>query len=154
MALEIERKFLVKGEFKSLATSKMRIVQAYLSSTPERSIRIRIQGEQAFLTIKGPVNESGMSRFEWEKEITVAEAIPLLDLCEPGIIDKTRYIIPESGGLFFEVDEFHKDNNGLIVAEIELPSEDHPFEKPDWLGKEVTGDKRYFNSSLIKHPMA
>lgn len=154
MALEIERKFLVKGEFKSLATSKMRIVQAYLSSTPERSIRIRIQGEQAFLTIKGPVNESGMSRFEWEKEITVAEAIPLLDLCEPGIIDKTRYIIPESGGLFFEVDEFHKDNSGLIVAEIELPSEDHPFEKPDWLGKEVTGDKRYFNSSLIKHPMA
>ncbi|MDP2722300.1 MAG: CYTH domain-containing protein [Bacteroidales bacterium] len=152
MAQEIERKFLVTGDFKSLATKSIRILQGYLSSNPERTVRVRIKGDSGFITIKGIVNASGTSRYEWEKEIPVEEADELLTLCEPGIIDKTRFLIPETSGLTFEVDEFYGDNQGLIVAEIELPSEDTSFEKPSWLGEEVTGDARYFNSSLIKNP--
>ncbi len=152
MAQEIERKFLVKGDFKPFVTKSTRITQGYLSSVPERTVRVRIKGDKGFLTIKGIGNASGASRFEWEKEITVEEANSLLELCEPGIIDKTRYIVPEQSGLKFEVDEFYGDNDGLTVAEIELPTEDHPFTKPDWLGEEVTGDVKYFNSMLMKNP--
>ncbi len=152
MAQEIERKFLVKGDYKSLVTKETRITQGYLSSVPERTVRARIKGDKGFLTIKGIGSESGASRFEWEREISLEEANSLLEICEPGVIDKTRFIVPEESGLKFEVDEFYGDNEGLTVAEIELPSEDHPFKKPDWLGEEVTGDVRYFNSMLMKNP--
>ena len=152
MAQEIERKFLLKSDFKPFVTKATRITQGYLSSVPERTVRVRIKGDKGFITIKGIGNTSGASRFEWEKEIPVEEVKSLLELCEPGIIDKTRYIVPEAGGLKFEVDEFYGDNEGLTVAEIELPTEDHPFSKPDWLGEEVTGDVKYFNSMLMKNP--
>ena len=154
MSVETERKFLVNGEFKSLAQKSVRIVQGYLSSAPERSVRIRIRGQQAFLTVKGKSNDSGTTRFEWEKEITVSEAEALLKICEPGLIEKTRYIIPANDNLFFEVDEFYKENQGLILAEIELPDENFPFSKPSWLGKEVTGDNRYYNAYLSNHPFS
>lgn len=152
MAKEIERKFLVKGDFKTFFIKQTKITQAYLSTHPERTVRIRINGEKGFITIKGISNFSGATRYEWEKEIAISEAEELLQLCEPGIIDKTRFIVPEENGLFFEVDEFYGNNEGLIIAEIELPSEEHPFEKPKWLGKEVTGDKKYYNSMLMKKP--
>ena len=152
MAQEIERKFLVKADFRSWVIKETRITQGYLSSVPERTVRARIKGDKGFLTIKGIGSESGASRFEWEREISLEEANSLLEICEPGVIDKTRFIVPEESGLKFEVDEFYGDNEGLIVAEIELPSEDHPFKKPDWLGEEVTGDVRYFNSMLMKNP--
>lgn len=152
MAKEIERKFLVAGEYKNLVTKETRITQGYLSSVPERTVRVRIKGEKGFITIKGIGSASGASRYEWEKEIPANEVNELLELCEPGVIDKTRFIVPEPSGLRFEVDEFYGDNEGLTVAEIELPSEDHPFDKPEWLGEEVTGDVRYFNSMLMKTP--
>ncbi|MCK5339008.1 MAG: CYTH domain-containing protein [Bacteroidales bacterium] len=152
MAQEIERKFLVKADFRSWVIKETRITQGYLSSVPERTVRARIKGDKGFLTIKGIGSESGASRFEWEREISLEEASSLLEICEPGVIDKTRFIVPEESGLKFEVDEFYGDNEGLIVAEIELPSEDHPFKKPDWLGEEVTGDVRYYNSMLMKNP--
>ncbi len=152
MAQEIERKFLVKADFRSWVIKETRITQGYLSSVPERTVRARIKGDKGFLTIKGIGSESGASRFEWEREISLEEANSLLEICEPGVIDKTRFIVPEESGLKFEVDEFYGDNEGLTVAEIELPSEDHPFKKPDWLGEEVTGDVRYFNSMLMKNP--
>ncbi len=152
MSKEIERKFLVKGDFKPFVTNQTRIIQGYLSSVPERTVRVRIRADKGFLTIKGIGNKSGASRFEWEMEIPVEEAESLLKICEPGIIEKTRYIVPEKSGLKYEVDEFYGDNEGLIMAEIELPSEGHPFEKPGWLGKEVTGDARYFNTMLMKNP--
>jgi len=151
MAQEIERKFLVVGDFKPFAHKQSRITQAYLSSVPERTVRVRINGDKAYLTIKGIGNHSGTSRYEWEKEIAVGEAEELLKICEPGIIDKTRYLV-KSGDHVFEVDEFHGENQGLIVAEIELNSEDDAFEKPAWLGEEVTGLVRYFNSMLMKTP--
>ena len=152
MAQEIERKFLVKGDYKGLVTKETRITQGYLSSVPERTVRVRIKGDKGFLTIKGIGSKSGASRFEWEKEISVEEASTLLKICEPGVIDKTRFIVPERTGLEFEVDEFYGENEGLTVAEIELPSEDFPFEKPEWLGKEVTGDVRFYNAMLIINP--
>ena len=152
MANEIERKFLVRGEYKSYVSSIISIRQGYLSSVPERNVRIRIQGEKGYITIKGAGNRSGLTRFEWEKEIPLAEAQDLLNICEPGLIEKTRHIIPEASGLLFEVDEFHGANEGLILAEIELPSENHPFQKPSWLGREVSGELRYYNSMLVKHP--
>ena len=171
MPLEIERKFLVTGEYKSLASKSTRIIQGYLSSVPERTVRVRIKGEQGYITIKGAGTTfgtssathstthsggasgttSGATRFEWEKEIPVEEAKELLAISEPGIIDKTRFLIP-SGRHTFEVDEFYGDNLGLTIAEIELSSENEPFEKPKWLGKEVTGDVRYYNSELAKNP--
>lgn len=149
--VEIERKFLVKGDFKGEAVGHTRIVQGYLSSVPDRAVRVRIAGDKAFLTIKGSSSENGLSRFEWEKEIAVSEAKELIKLCEPGVIDKTRYMIP-MGKHVFEVDEFYGDNEGLVVAEIELSSEDEKYEKPEWLGEEVTGDERYYNASLVKLP--
>ncbi len=152
MAKEIEKKFLVKGDFKPFVTKQIRITQGYLSSVPERTVRVRIKGDKGYITVKGIGNKSGASRFEWEKEIDVVEVNELLALCEPGIIDKTRYIVPEKNGFVFEVDEFYGDNEGLIVAEIELPDENSRFEKPEWLGKEVTGISKYYNSMLMKNP--
>ncbi len=152
MGKEIEKKFLVKGDFKPFVVKETRIIQGYLSSVPERTVRVRIKGEKGFITIKGIGNKTGASRYEWEKEIPVDEVKDLLKICEPGVIDKTRYIVPEKSGLKFEVDEFYGDNEGLTVAEIELPSEDFPFSKPEWLGEEVTGDARYYNSMLMKNP--
>ena len=151
MAQEIERKFLVKGNFKPEVFKSTRIMQGYLSSVPERTVRVRINGEQGFLTIKGKGNHSGIRRYEWEKEIPLNEAEELMKLCEPGVIDKTRYLIC-SGNHVFEVDEFYGENEGQIVAEVELASENEPFEKPDFIGQEVTGDIRYYNSQLMKRP--
>lgn len=150
--IEIERKFLVASNaFKSDALRKNHIAQGYLNSEPERTVRVRIKGEKGFLTIKGQSSETGISRFEWEKEIPITEAKELLLLCEKGVIEKTRYEI-QLGQHLFEVDEFHRENEGLIIAEVELQSESEIFEKPLWLGQEVTRDPRYFNSYLSKHP--
>jgi adenylate cyclase len=150
--IEIERKFLVHSEdFKKEAYAKRIIKQGYLSSVPERTVRVRIKDALAYLTIKGITNESGLSRFEWEKEITVQEAEQLLKLCEKGIISKTRFEI-KIGSHLYEVDEFYDDNEGLIIAEIELSSEEETFIKPDWLAVEVTNDKRYYNSYLSTKP--
>ena len=150
--IEIERKFLVTSEsFKTEAFTQNRISQGYLSSVPGRTVRVRIKGEKGLLTIKGASNESGLSRFEWEKEIPAEEAVALLKLCEKGVIDKTRFEV-KMGNHIFEIDEFYGENEGLIMAEIELKSETEPFEKPSWLGKEVTQDKRYYNSYLSKNP--
>lgn len=151
MAQEIERKYLVKGDFKSEAFKSTRITQGYLSSVPERTVRVRVKGDKGFITIKGIGNESGASRFEWEKEIPVEEVRDLLKICEPGVIDKTRYLV-KNGDLTFEVDEFYGDNDGLTVAEIELPDENTQFNRPAWLGEEVTGDVRFYNSMLMKNP--
>ena len=151
MPQEIERKFLVKEGYKKFAHTCTRVTQGYLSSVPERIVRVRINGEKGFLTIKGVSNQSGVSRYEWEKEISVNEALELLALCEPGIIDKTRYLV-QVGKFTFEVDEFHGENEGLVVAEVELSSEEELFDKPAWLDAEVTGDRRYYNSKLAKLP--
>lgn len=151
MAQEIERKFLVNGEFKSLAYQSVRIIQGYLCSVPERTVRIRIREEQGFITIKGKSDSDGLSRYEWEKQITVEDARELLQLCEPGVIDKTRYLVGV-GNHVFEVDEFYGENEGLVLAEVELKSKDEPFERPGWLGAEVTGDLRYYNGMLSKRP--
>lgn len=150
--IETERKFLVVSDtYKKEAFSKKRIIQGYLSSNPERTVRVRIKENKAYLTIKGSSNASGMSRFEWEKEIAVAEAKNLLLLCEKGVIDKTRFEV-KVGNHIYEVDEFYGENEGLEMAEIELQSETELFEKPEWLGEEVTNDKRYYNSYLSKNP--
>ena len=151
MAQEIVRKFLVKGEFKSLANKQTRITQGYLSSVPERTVRVRIKGDKGFITIKGIGSQSGASRYEWEKEISVEEVNELLKICEPGVIDKIRYLV-KVGEHTFEVDVFFGDNQGLTVAEIELNAEDEAFQKPNWLGDEVTGDAKYYNSMLMKNP--
>lgn len=152
MKQEIERKFLVKNDsFKAFAMATKSVAQGYLNTNPERTVRIRIANESGILTIKGKTNESGMSRFEWETEIPVLEAKALLQLCEAGAIEKKRFEIPV-GNHIFEVDEFYGDNEGLVVAEIELSDEDEAFEKPDWLGKEVTNDERYYNAYLSKNP--
>lgn len=151
MAQEIERKFLVEGDYKSCAYASSRIAQGYLCSDGGRTVRIRIRGDKGYLTIKGPSDQAGISRYEWEKEIPLDEAQELMKLCLPGLIDKTRYLV-RSGNHVFEVDEFYGDNQGLVVAEVELGNEDEPFIKPGFIGKEVTGDRRYYNSSLMKHP--
>lgn len=150
--LEIERKFLVLSEdFKSEAVKKNHIAQGYLNSHPERTVRVRIKGESGFLTIKGKGNKTGTTRFEWETEIALAEAKNLIPLCENGVIDKIRHEV-EIGNHTYEIDEFFGDNEGLIVAEIELKSEDETFEKPNWLGEEVTNDERYYNAYLSNNP--
>ena len=151
MAREIERKFLVVGDFKSEASDSFRMVQGYISTDPDRTVRVRIKGGQGFLTIKGRSSADGLSRYEWEKEIPVDEARELMALCGPGVIDKTRYIVP-CGDHTFEVDEFYGSNQGLILAEVELGDEQETFQKPLWLGEEVTGDSRYYNSMLMKCP--
>ncbi|MFT5750573.1 MAG: adenylate cyclase [Flavobacteriales bacterium] len=149
---EIERKFLVLSDaFKKEAQTTTRITQGYLSTDPERTVRVRIKGATGYLTIKGKSNESGTTRVEVEEEIAFAKAETLLSLCLPGVIDKTRHEV-SSGNHLWEVDEFYGDNQGLIVAEIELNDENESFEKPKWLGTEVTGDKKYYNSQLSAHP--
>ncbi|PCJ95331.1 MAG: adenylate cyclase [Flavobacteriaceae bacterium] len=149
---EIERKFLVKTDaFKAEATSSNLIVQGFLNTNPERTVRVRIYGKQGYLTVKGKSNKAGTTRFEWEKEIDEIEAKALLNLCEEGILEKKRYVTP-FGAHIYEVDEFFGDNEGLIVAEVELNAENEFFEKPEWLGEEVTGDVKYYNSQLSKQP--
>ena len=150
MAQEIERKFLVVGEYKNLAHSVMHLVQGYIASG-RRTVRVRISDERAWLTIKGPSHDGGLSRFEWEKEIEAHEALELLPLCEGALIDKHRYLV-NVGDHTFEVDEFHGDNEGLTIAEVELSSTDEEFIHPEWLGAEVTGIKRYYNSHLRANP--
>ncbi len=150
--IEIERKFLVQSEeFKAGSFEKNEIAQGYLNSNAERTVRVRIKGNQGYLTIKGKGNETGMSRLEWETAIPVDEAKMLLNLCESGVINKIRYEV-KFGNHVYEVDEFFGENEGLIIAEIELESENEAFEKPDWLGEEVTNDEKYYNSYLSKNP--
>lgn len=152
MPQEIERKFLVLTDrYKNESFKQTRITQGYLSSVPERTVRVRVKGDKAYITIKGKANDSGISRYEWEKQILMEEAFELLKLCEPGVVDKIRYEVKSDKHLF-EIDEFQGENAGLTVAEIELSFENDEFQKPAWLGKEVTGDARYYNSSLTKKP--
>ncbi|MGB1042060.1 MAG: CYTH domain-containing protein [Tenacibaculum sp.] len=152
MTLEIERKFLVtSNNYKQEAYKKNYIKQGFLSSVKERVVRVRIKDDQGFLTIKGVSNQNGTTRFEWEKEIDLSEAKSLLELCEEGVIEKYRYLVKANNHVF-EVDEFLGNNNGLVVAEIELANENEYFLTPDWLGKEVTGTAKYYNSNLSKLP--
>lgn len=151
MATEIERKFLVRGEFRSFAYAHSRISQGYISSVKGRTVRIRIRDERGYLTIKGPSDPEGLCRFEWEKEIPLSEARQLMALCEPGIIEKTRYLV-KSGLHTFEVDEFYGENQGLVMAEIELSSPNESFENPPFIAEEVTNDRRYYNSQLRQYP--
>lgn len=151
MPLEIERKFLVEGDYKSLSSSHSHIVQGYICSDQGRTVRVRIRDTKGYLTIKGPSRDGGLSRYEFEKEITHDEAFSLMFLCQSGVIDKVRWLVPY-GNHTFEVDEFAGDNAGLVVAEVELSSPDEAFERPPFLGEEVTGDRRYYNSQLRAHP--
>lgn len=147
MLQEIEKKFLVKGDFRNEVFKTVHIVQGYLSRVPERVVRIRIKDDKGFITIKG--KNVGPTRFEWEKEIPFEEAKKLLELCEPGLVDKTRHLIKNTDGKHtWEVDVFHGSKEGIVIAEIELDDENEPFDRPSWLGEEVTGDLRYYNSSL------
>lgn len=147
MLQEIEKKFLVKGDFRNEVFKTVHIVQGYLSRVPERVVRIRIKDDKGFITIKG--KNVGATRFEWEKEIPFEEAKKLLELCEPGLVDKTRHLIKNTDGKHtWEVDVFHGHKEGIVIAEIELDDENEPFDRPSWLGEEVTGDRRYYNSSL------
>jgi len=148
MALEIERKFLVKGEFRHLATKKTEISQGYLSVDPNRIVRVRITDDRAVLSVKAPITGAEFSRHEWEYEIPSDEAGEIINACLPEVISKTRYIVPEHDHLF-EVDVFHGKNEGLIIAELELKSEDQDFVRPGWLGEEVTGIDRYYSANLI-----
>ncbi|MBR2867202.1 MAG: CYTH domain-containing protein [Alistipes sp.] len=150
MAQEIERKFLVVGEYKELAHSSSRLVQGYIASG-RRTVRVRVSDDGAWLTIKGPSRDGGLSRYEWEKEIDACEAFELLQLAEGALIDKRRWLV-EYEGHTFEVDEFAGDNEGLTIAEVELSSVDEAFERPAWLGREVTGERRFYNSHLRAHP--
>lgn len=152
--VEIERKFLVHKAgrpYAAQAYGSSRIIQGYICSCRRRTVRVRIRDGKGFLTIKGPSAGGGMSRYEFEKEIALDEAEHLMRLCEPGIIDKTRYLV-RCGRHVFEVDEFYGENDGLVMAEVELQSEDEPFSRPDFIGDEVTGDRRFYNSSLRSMP--
>lgn len=152
MAQEIERKFLVTDDsYKQLAFDSSRIVQGYICSARGRTVRVRIRDNRGYLTIKGPSEIGGLSRYEWEKEIPLQEAMELMKLCEPGMIDKTRYLV-HSGKHVFEVDEFYGENEGLVIAEVELESEEETYIKPDFIGQEVTGDVKYYNSFLMRNP--
>lgn len=152
IGVEIERKFLIVGDFKAEAYDSKIIKQGYiLSEGKGRNVRIRVKGDKGYITIKGPGSDSGTSRFEWEMEIPAYEAEQLLLICNQGRIEKIRYLV-KSGKHTFEVDEFHGQNEGLIVAEVELEHEDEEFVRPSWLGREVTGDVRYYNSYLSQHP--
>ncbi|MAB48600.1 MAG: adenylate cyclase [Flavobacteriaceae bacterium] len=152
MTVEIERKFLVNSnDFKKEASKSYSIKQGFLNSHEERTVRVRLKNDKGYLTIKGKSSEDGLVRFEWETEITKFEAEQLLTLCEDSIIDKIRYEV-NFGNHTFEIDEFFGENDGLVIAEVELQSKNEDFNKPDWLGKEVTGDIRYYNSQLSKQP--
>ena len=153
MFQEIERKFLVNGDFKSEVFESMDIKQGYLCGGSGVTLRVRVCGDKGYITIKGKRNTSGLSRFEWEKEIDKDEAEVLLSLAEGGTIEKTRHLVKNADGRhIWEVDEFYGANEGLIVAEIELTDENDTFDRPEWLGKEVSSDSRYYNSQLLKHP--
>ena len=149
--LEIERKFLVVAPFKHLAYNVTHIEQGYFATEPGKTVRVRIRGERGYLTIKGPADPTGLSRYEFETEVSLSDAQQLMRLCRPGAINKERYLI-KNGQHTIEVDEFHGDNEGLVVAEIELQSPDEPYEKPPFLGEEVTGQSRYYNKSLLANP--
>ena len=149
MNIEIERKFLVRGDFEKGVTYRKRIVQGYICAEKDRTVRVRKQGEECFLTIKGTSDKRGLSRYEFEQQIASTDADELLKLCLPGMIDKVRHWIP-IGNHTWEVDVFQGKNKGLIIAEIELSSEDESFELPAWVGEEVTGDPRYYNAMLSK----
>lgn len=152
MSLEIERKFLVLNDsYKRLSFSHTRIQQGYITSTPGRTVRVRLRDDRAYLTIKGPSHDGGLSRYEFEQEVPLDDARQLLLLCEPGIIDKTRWLV-QSGDHVFEVDEFFGENEGLVMAEVELRTPTDPVIFPDFIGSEVTGDRRYYNSQLRQHP--
>ena len=150
--MEIERKFLVRdSSYKQLAHNSSHIRQGYIWSGHGRTVRVRLRDDEGYLTIKGPSLDGGLSRYEFEKAISREEAEQLMRLCEPGIIDKTRYLV-SSGQHTFEVDEFHGDNDGLVMAEVELKAPDEPYQKPPFIAEEVTGDRRYYNSHLRMHP--
>jgi adenylate cyclase len=149
MATETERKFLVRGDFRHLAVKTISITQAYLLKDPQKTIRLRIADDKAYLTIKTPLTSESITRNEWEYQIPVEDASAIMMICLPGKIVKTRYHIP-SGRHIFEVDVFHDKNEGLVIAEIELSSEDEEYPVPDWLGEEVTGNPSYYNSNLVK----
>ena len=152
--MEIERKFMVRGNsYRQLAYASDRIKQGYICSGHGRTVRVRLRGGRGYLTIKGPSLDGGLSRYEFEKEIAPDEAEQLFRLCEPGIIDKTRYLV-KSGQHTFEVDEFYGENEGLVMAEVELSAPDEPYEKPAFIGKEVTGDRRFYNSHLRVNPFS
>jgi CYTH domain-containing protein len=152
MALEIERKFLVLDDsYKREAFSSYHIMQGYICKERGKTVRVRIRDNQGFITIKGPSDQGGIVRYEFEQEIPLADAKELMKLCEPGIIDKTRWLVKIDEHTF-EVDEFFGDNEGLVVAEVELSTEDETFEKPHFIGIEVTGDRRYYNSQLCANP--
>lgn len=152
MSQEIERKFLVKdSSYKDMAVSSSRIIQGYICSERGRTVRVRIRDNKGFLTIKGASADNGLSRYEWEHEISVDEARELMKLCQPGMIDKTRYLV-KFGKHIFEVDEFYGENEGLVVAEVELATVDEKHEVPPFLGEEVTGQVKYYNSFLMKCP--
>lgn len=151
--MEIERKFLVRDDsYKRLAHKSYRIKQGYICSGHGHTVRVRLRDEQGFLTIKGPSLDGGISRYEFEKEITLDEATQLFHLCQPGIIDKRRHLVTTADGHTFEVDEFYGDNEGLVIAEVELSAPDEPYDRPPFIGDEVTGDRRYTNASLSKTP--
>lgn len=150
--IEIERKFLVTSDaYKQEAFKKTRITQGFLNTDKERTVRVRLKGGKGFLTVKGPSSDDGLARFEWEKEIPAEDAKALLDLCEPIVIDKIRYEVRQ-GSHIFEIDEFLVDNEGLVIAEVELDSKEEMFSKPYWLGEEVTGQVKYYNSQISKKP--
>ena len=154
MAKEIERKFLVKDEsYKDMAYASKVVKQGYICCANKKTVRIRTMNDKAYLTIKGPSDEAGLGRYEWEHEIPMDEAIELMRLCEPGMIDKTRYLV-KSGNHIVEVDEFHGENDGLVIAEIELRYEEEEYERPDFLSEEVTGDPRFYNSFLRQFPFS
>lgn len=149
---EVERKFLVLNDnYREAAYSSINIIQGFLNTDPYRTVRVRLAGEHAQITIKGKSSENGTTRYEWENDISISDAESLLQLCEPNLIEKKRYLV-DIGDFVFEVDEFIGENEGLVIAEIELETEDQKFAKPEWLGKEVTGDVRYYNSQLAKTP--
>jgi CYTH domain-containing protein len=149
MATETERKFLVKSEFRHLAVREIKIIQSYLSIDSGKTIRLRIADDKAFLTVKSRPQKNSITRNEWEVEIKVRDAEEMMQICLPGRIVKTRYLVP-AGKHTFEIDVFHEKNEGLVIAEIELAFDDEQFEKPSWLGEEVTGNPRYYNANLIK----
>jgi len=151
MGFEIERKYLVAGDFSEDIIDFYRIKQGYICSQPGKTVRIRISGDTGFLTIKGPSDEKGLSRYEFEREISLEDAEALFQLCEPGAIDKIRNHVA-FGGHIWEVDVFQGVNDGLVIAELELASETEDFPLPPWIGEEVTGDRKYYNSMLVKHP--
>ena len=149
--IEIERKFLLTGDFMPFVSKEYTIRQGYMLTSADKTVRIRTKGEKGYITIKGKANDNGFSRFEWEKEISLNDAEQLLKLCDKNIIDKTRYEVVYEGKTF-EVDVFHAANEGLVLAELELQTENEPYTAPDWLGREVTGDIRYYNLYLSKCP--